>query len=251
MAQKSSGAKKLNNKLPPDVAAIVAKLEEFLDQVDDQGRRWCDAKCGVYAFYDFDGEPIYVGQTREQLRVRLRRHMTNQRTDAVAMRVLDPLEVADIEVWPIWDFQNVPLNIAANKQRSNEVLNAAEYTLFEQLKAQSKLNRILNEKVPMTTEKYVLPESHRARIIPDEMWERLNHKDERIARRALKISELAQVIRQRDVSVGLRNTLITQAERLLSLSRERYEEIAGSLTPRQRTAELFGAEDAGDRADGS
>jgi hypothetical protein len=248
VAQKTSGAKKLNNKLPPDVAAIVAKLEEFLDLTDEQGRRWCDAKCGVYAFYDFDGEPIYVGQTRAQLRVRLRRHMTNQRTDAVAMRVLDPLEVADIEVWPFWEFQNVSLSNPDFKKRANDILNTAEYTLFDELIKRSKLHRVLNEKLPMTTEKCVLPKSHRARIIPDEMWERLNHTDERNARRALKISELAQVIRQRDVSVGLRNTRITQAERLLSLSRERYDEIAGSLTPYQRLIEELGPEDESESA---
>ena len=45
---------------------------------------------GVYAFFDYDGEPIYVGQTNERLRTRIRRHLTNQRTDAVAMSVLDP-----------------------------------------------------------------------------------------------------------------------------------------------------------------
>ena len=33
--------------------------------------------------------------TTEQLRVRIRRHLTNQRIDAVAMNVLDPFEVAD------------------------------------------------------------------------------------------------------------------------------------------------------------
>lgn len=58
-------------------------------------------KWGVYAFYDYDHEPIYVGQTNEQLSTRIRRHLTNQRTDAVAMSVLDPYEVCYIEVWPI------------------------------------------------------------------------------------------------------------------------------------------------------
>ena len=55
---------------------------------------------GVYAFYDCDGEPTYVGQTKERLRNRIRRHLTNQSTDAVAMSVLDPFEVAEIEMWP-------------------------------------------------------------------------------------------------------------------------------------------------------
>lgn len=57
-------------------------------------------KWGVYAFFDYDGEPIYVGQTRESLATRIRRHLTNQRTDAVAMSVLDPFEVKTIKVWP-------------------------------------------------------------------------------------------------------------------------------------------------------
>ena len=62
---------------------------------------------GVYAFFDYDGEPIYVGQTNEQLRTRIRRHLTNQRTDAVAMSVLDPFEVFEIEVWPLPQFEGV------------------------------------------------------------------------------------------------------------------------------------------------
>ena len=56
---------------------------------------------GIYAFYDYDGEPIYVGQTFEGLASRIGRHLTNQRTDAVAMNVLDPFEVAEIRVWPL------------------------------------------------------------------------------------------------------------------------------------------------------
>lgn len=63
-------------------------------------------KWGVYAFFDYDGEPIYVGQTNERLRTRIRRHLTNQRTDAVAMSVLDPFEVFEIEVWPLPQFQD-------------------------------------------------------------------------------------------------------------------------------------------------
>ena len=52
-----------------------------------------NSRWGVDAFFDDDGEPIYVGQTNARLRTRIRRHLTNQRTDAVAMSVLDPFEV--------------------------------------------------------------------------------------------------------------------------------------------------------------
>ncbi len=92
--------------VPSDVAAIRAELVKVLSQKDKQGRVVGDAKHGVYAFYDYDGEPIYVGQTEEKLRVRIRRHLTNQRTDAVAMNVLDPFEVADVEMWPFFDLKN-------------------------------------------------------------------------------------------------------------------------------------------------
>jgi hypothetical protein len=49
------------------VAAIRKQIDRFLDSQDPGGNRPCNAKCGVYVFYDYDGEPIYVGQTNEQL----------------------------------------------------------------------------------------------------------------------------------------------------------------------------------------
>lgn len=92
--------------VPKDVAAIRQQIRAFLNKLAPNGKKIGNAKLGVYAFYDYDGEPIYVGQTNEMLRSRISRHLTNQRTDAVAMNVLDPFEVADIEVWPLWALQN-------------------------------------------------------------------------------------------------------------------------------------------------
>ena len=56
---------------PEEVTAILQELEAVLNAIDDEGRCVSNAKFGVYAFYDYDGEPIYVGQTAEQLRVRI------------------------------------------------------------------------------------------------------------------------------------------------------------------------------------
>lgn len=80
---------------PFETMELRAKLVEFLSaKVKDPMSGLMVAvgnyKYGVYAFFDYDGEPIYVGQTNERLRTRVRRHITNQRTDAVAMKVLDP-----------------------------------------------------------------------------------------------------------------------------------------------------------------
>ncbi len=56
---------------------------------------------GVYAFYDYDGEPIYVGQTWENFGTRIGRHLRGQRSDTLAYRILDPFEVADMELFPV------------------------------------------------------------------------------------------------------------------------------------------------------
>jgi hypothetical protein len=214
-------------RITPDVRAVLVKLDEFLKSQDEEGRIVCSSRCGVYAFYDYDGEPIYVGQTYEALRTRIRRHLTNQRTDAVAMHVLDPIEVARVEVWPFWDAQD------ASKAEKRRVLDRAEFTVFQKLSKEAKISRLLNEKIPAPAEEIELPPSCSGIIIPDDVMDRLGHADERIARRASTIANLAQVVRERDVSIGLRQTLLTQAERLQHLAKRRYDEVAGSTPERQ------------------
>lgn len=122
-----------------DVRRFRDSLDSFQREADDQGRKWVDAKWGVYAFYDYDGEPIYVGQTNEQLRTRIRRHLTNQRTDAVAMRILDVFEVAEVEVWPLWELQDTPPK-RTDKDRfaaAMKDLDATEYSAYLQAIEQS------------------------------------------------------------------------------------------------------------------
>lgn len=223
-------------RLTPDVREIVEELEEFLDYSDASGRQPCAARCGVYAFFDYDDEPIYVGQTYEQLRVRIRRHLTNQRTDAVAMHVLDPMEVARVQVWPFWDLEN---EIDADRRK---ILDRAESTVYRSLLEAAHEPRLLNEKIPAPAEDVELPESYSGRIIPQGSAERLGHPDERIARRASTIANLAQVIKERDVSLGLRETLITQAQRLERLAQRRYEQVRGETSPTAQANETVGSD---------
>lgn len=71
--------KPARGKMPtPVVREFRKKFDEFKKLTDADGRRYTQAKWGVYAFYDYDGEPIYVGQTKEQISTRLGRHLTNQ-----------------------------------------------------------------------------------------------------------------------------------------------------------------------------
>ena len=206
--------------LPEDVAAIRAEIRKFFATKDATARRIGGYKHGVYAFYDYDGEPIYVGQTEEKLSGRVSRHLTNQRTDAVAMNVLDPFEVAYIEVWPLDDQIN-----GLGKTDKKLFLDRVEYTVFQKVLRESALGAVLNEKEIALRTEVTLPISHKQRIIPESIYKHRKHPDIRIARRATTIASLARVISERDVSDGLRRTLLTQAKRLERLAAQRVNEL--------------------------
>lgn len=220
---------------PADVAAIRRRLQQVLNTADADGRVTSNTKFGVYAFYDYDGEPIYVGQTSERLRVRVRRHLTNQRTDAVAMNVLDPFEVAEIEMWPFHDFEGR----RGNDPEVLAMLKASEYTVFQKVLAESRFGAILNEKAIPATDPIDLPPSLRARVVPDDLYEIRKHPDIRIARRASTIAALARVISERQVAPGLRRTLHVQAQRIESLAARRLEEL-GQDIPEEEIGEETG-----------
>jgi GIY-YIG catalytic domain len=206
--------------LPEDVAAIRAEIRNFFSIKDNTGKRIGSYKHGVYVFYDYDGEPIYVGQTEEKLSGRVSRHLTNQRTDAVAMNVLDPFEVAYIEVWPLDEMAD-----KLDKKDKKAFLDKAEYTVFQKVLKESALGAVLNEKEMAPRSEIKLPESYRQRIIPEAIYRQRKHPDIRIARRATTIANLARVISERDVSDGLRRTLLTQARRLEKLASQRAQEL--------------------------
>ena len=204
---------------PTDVAAIRREIKKFLNTLDPKGQRIGGAKCGVYAFYDYDGEPIYIGQTYEGLGARIGRHLTNQRTDAVAMNVLDPFEVAEIRVWPLY-LPNLPI------EQIKAALNRAEFTLYLKVIEESSFNAVLNEKAPSKTELMELPQCYVGKIIPQDIFPQRKHADVRIARRASTIAALARVISERKVTKYLRATLLTQAKRLERLASDRLTELA-------------------------
>jgi hypothetical protein len=231
-SKRTASDAKIPHGIPSDVRAIREKIKEFLDTEVDQGKIG-NCPFGVYVFYDYDGEPIYVGQTYETLRQRIGRHLTNQRTDAVAMNVLDPFEVAEIEVWPCWN-----LAVASTKlSKAKEYLNSVEFTVFEKVLHSSSFGAVLNEKDVPTTSKIKLPVSHRQRIIPDELYGARKHPDVRIARRASTIASLARVISERKVSAGLRRTLVTQARRLERLAGQRLKDFEGEIPEREEAEE--------------
>ncbi|MEL7466631.1 MAG: GIY-YIG nuclease family protein [Pseudomonadota bacterium] len=214
-----------NTDVPPfETEDLRRRLAAFLNSpfAPDHGdpMKVGDYKWGVYAFFDYDGEPIYVGQTNEKLRTRIRRHLTNQRTDAVAMSVLDPFEVLEIEVWPLADLQLTSGADSLGKER----LNALERVITKRSVDASEFKAILNEKdAPLGSMTIEPPKSLRGRIVSDRVYEIRSHPDFRIARRAQVIARLAQVISERKVQTGLRRVLLTQAKRLQWLASRRFQ----------------------------
>lgn len=203
-------------KEPAQVRALYEGVRRVLDAPCADGRKVGDCKHGVYLFYDYDGEPIYVGQTTERLRVRIRRHLTNQRTDAVAMSVLDPFEVAEIEMWPFWDLAGAA---------ARETLERAEFTVFKLALERSRFDAILNEDPIHGEYRIALPDSVRLSILDRAESQDRKHPDIRLARRARTIANLARIISERKVKTGLRRTLLAQAKRLESLAAERLREV--------------------------
>jgi len=214
-----------------ETAELRRLLSLFLDQqvvVEATGEsiRLGNFLCGVYAFFDYDNEPIYVGQTKEKLGVRVQRHLTNQRTDAVAMKVLDPFEVYKIMVWPIQKFQ-----VAAKPgAEATKYLNWLEYTIFQEFLGKSQFKAVLNEKDPMEVpnEGFDVPDSYDGIVVSDAVYELRSHPDTRLARRAETLSLLAKVISERQVQPGLRKTLLTQAMRIVALSEKRLGDFLGN-----------------------
>jgi GIY-YIG catalytic domain len=211
--------------LPFEVEELNKELVAFLATPFDvpgarspRGRRLGSLNWGVYVFFDYDGEPIYVGQTKEKIGTRVRRHLTGRRTDAVAKNILDPYEVCMVRVYPLPQFQSVN----ASDTNAIEHLNALEYIVFHELLEKSQFKAILNEKMPPEPKRLVtVPEYVERRVASVAVTSLRDHPDTRIARRAQTLATLAKGISERKVGLGIRRTLLTQAKRLQWLAERR------------------------------
>lgn len=214
--------------LPFEVEELNRELVAFLATVfpvpgtkTERGNRLGSLNWGVYAFFDYDDEPIYVGQTKEKIGTRIRRHLTGRRTDAVAKNILDPYEVCKVRVYPLPQFQQTK---ASNKE-AIVYLNALEHAVFHELLAKSRFKAVLNEKMPATPMKKVdVPEFVERQVASEKVMALRDHPDTRIARRAQTLAMLAKGISERKVGLGIRRTLLTQAKRLQWLAERRLDQ---------------------------
>lgn len=208
----------------PFVRGFRELLTEALNTADPASGKKLNSCIGVYAFYDYDGEPIYVGQTTEDFGTRIGRHLRGQRSDTLAYRILDPFEVAEVEMYP-----TEYLRSAADKRAA---VDAVEYTVYVNAIQNSKYKAILNEKIPPLSPKADLPEAQRFPLVPESMREDREHPDVRIARRAETLARVAAVAHERgEVSPGLRRVIVIQAVRLADLAAARLAYAEGRSRP--------------------
>ncbi|MEU3716648.1 GIY-YIG nuclease family protein [Streptomyces californicus] len=218
----------------PQVQDFRSLLAQALDQKDSLGRKWGGARWGCYAFYDYDREPIYVGQTNERLSTRVRRHLTNQRSDAVAMRILDVLEVAEMELWPLWEYEGLSQKTSAKSEleAAKARLNSVEYSAYLRAINRSRFHAILNEQIPPVSPVIELPPSQRFALISEETRKERGHLDIRLARRTETLARLSAVAHERgEVSIGLRRVMVVQAVRVAHLAAARLAAVEGRGAP--------------------
>lgn len=208
----------------PFVQGFRKLLKQAMAHKDPVTGKRLGSGIGVYAFFDYDGEPIYVGQTWETFSSRVGRHLTGQRSDTLAYRILDPFEVAEMELFPLHGLGDDP-----EKQRK---LDAVEYSVYLKAIEDSKYRAILNEKIPPVSARVEPPPSYRFPLVPDTLREDREHPDVRIARRAETLARVAAVAHERgEVSAGLRRVIVIQAVRLADLAAARLAYAEGRRRP--------------------
>lgn len=210
-------------------------LSDALANADEASGKKLNKCIGVYVFYDYDGEPIYVGQTWEDFGTRVGRHLRGQRTDTLAYRILDPFEVAEMELYPAEEARSLP------KAEKTVAIDALEYSVYLTAIERSKYRAILNEKIPPVSPRIELPRSYWFPLVPDDMREDREHPDVRIARRAETLARVAAVAHERgEVSSGLRRVIVIQAVRLADLAAARLAYAEGRSRPSATAIDVQG-----------
>jgi hypothetical protein len=177
---------------PRPEAGTPLPFDAVLDRVlGESGRGWADAPHGCYAVYDLTGDVIHIGQFGCASDGGVREHLA----DAVALRLVDPREVAELELWPVRSLRDV--DPATARQRLDQVERAV-YRV------------VLGQGDPAG-----LPPSKRFPLLDERTRSELQDGDARIARHAEELARLAAtVLEHRRVGDEVRRTLAVRAFRL-------------------------------------
>lgn len=153
---------------------------------------------GVYALCDLDGVPMYVGQSVDGIRSRVRRHLTSARSDIIANRQIDVWEIAYVWAWPVAEKSDI------------EPLEAA---LFQRFDAEKPL---MNGKVlPLKMDAVNEPERQQIQVIEEGERQRRLRPDQRLERQIRQYGILVDYIQTVKSAPHLKRALDAHFERLV------------------------------------
>lgn len=157
------------------------------------------AQIGVYALCDLDEIPIYVGQSKDGIRNRVRRHLTSARSDVIANRQLDVWEVAFVWGWSV---------------EHPEMLDPLESHLFHLF---NDTNTLMNGSVPEQVQiNFQMPDRIRVQLMTDEEILTRQAPERRLPRQAAQFGQLLDHILNIKDSSELKNSLTAHYQRLSS-----------------------------------
>jgi len=153
----------------------------------------------VYAICDLDEVPIYVGQSVDGIRARVRRHLTSARSDIIANRQVDVWEFAYVWAWPCEDAS---------------CIGVLEASLFHEFDAQSTLmnGSIPPKPGPLT---FSVPEKVRVQLLPSEEIKIRREPSRRLPRQSQFYFQLLDHILNVKDSPELRRSLQAHFNRLI------------------------------------
>ena len=172
---------------------------------------------GVYTLCDLDETPIYVGQSKDGIRARVRRHLTSARSDVIANRQIDVWEIAFVWAWPV---------------DNREMMKSLEHHLYKEFNATSPL---VNSKILGTVgnPRLKIPEKLRVQIMTNELIEARRDPSLRFPRQIQHFNQLVDYILNTQDKKHLRSALQVYYDRL---SRYYHEFLSddGKAAPKRR-----------------
>lgn len=107
---------------------------------------------GCYVLHDPRGRPLYVGQSKDGILSRVRRHITSARSDPVASRAIDPSIISFVDVYPC----------------PREVINTVEQKLIFSINETTPLLNGNFAKSKRNMDEWEVPQPMSFQILPDE-----------------------------------------------------------------------------------
>ena len=154
---------------------------------------------GVYALSDLDNVKMYVGQSTDGIRTRVRRHLTSARSDVIANRLLDVWEVAYVSGW-------------AMPGASKDAIDRVESYLISRY---HKISPLINSVIPKAPRsRPVLPNEQVVQILPDEEITVRKQPSLRLPRQIAQIESLFDYILEVKNSPIQRRALEAHFDRL-------------------------------------